>query len=140
MERQNFLYDGKAQAAAFGRPDVMGAGLIVAFPDVIDFVWRNACAVIDDFAAHLSSGFPDVDDDLFIFSAVFDRVGNQIGQHLLDLGFVAVDDDRCGTVEFYLVPLLLGQNIVGCEKGFSRSFDIKMDRSMVMLRDCILTC
>lgn len=126
VQDQDLFDDGKAQAAAVGRADVMGAGLVVPLPYVADLVRGDAGAVVDDLAAHLLAGFLQVDDDDLVLAAVFYRVVDQIGQDLLDSGLVAVDDDGRRRVEPDVVALLLHEDVVGGKQGLDRGADIKV--------------
>ena len=71
MEGQYFLYDGKTEAASVGRPYVVCAGFVVTFPYVINFVRSDSGTVVGNFAAHFATCSLEIDDNLFVFAAIF---------------------------------------------------------------------
>ena len=49
VESEDAFYNGKAQPAAFGGPDIIGAGLVISVPYMRQFFLRYARTVVGDF-------------------------------------------------------------------------------------------
>lgn len=73
VESEDAFYNGKAQPAAFGGTDIIGAGLVISVPYMRQFFLRYARTVVGDFDSEFFAHTAYVYDYLLILAAVFDQ-------------------------------------------------------------------
>ena len=90
MHIQDVLYNGQPQAAAHLGPLVLLVHLVVALPDVLELVLRDALAGVGDRHPHLALFHGLAQGDGLILAGVRDGVVHQVIHHLGNLQLVGV--------------------------------------------------
>lgn len=99
MGLDDFLHDGKAKPGSFLVLPAGGVGLIKAFPDFFQAVLGDPDSGILHRDEYFPAAFGGLDGDGGVRVAEFDRIVNEVIEHLLDLAHVGGD-----------VQLLIGQD------------------------------
>ena len=115
MQRQDLLDDVEPETGTARFADVVGTGFVVTIPDVRQFLRLDARTMVGDLQTVDLAELADRDVDDFILPAVFDGIAGQIGDDLLDLVLVCIDEGFLWRGEHKIVPLALLQDLVRCQ-------------------------
>lgn len=91
VEEDDFFYDGKPQTGAGCCADVIGAGFVIAVPNIIKFFGSNAHAMVGDLAANMPMRSFNRNNHEAVAPAVFNSVIYQVRKNLFYFALVGLD-------------------------------------------------
>lgn len=109
MGIENALDDRKSQTGADNSAPVLLVDLVVALPDILELVGRNALAVIGNFYQHLAAADALGDDDGLVLAYVVYSVVDEVVNDLRYPQFVGVDIDVLLRLKDDVVAVLLNE-------------------------------